>query len=74
LPEELHDLEEAMNPASPDSASDRRLEAILHAYLQVVDAGKAPDRDAVLQEHPEFASELAAFFAGQDEVAQMRRA
>jgi WD40 repeat protein/tRNA A-37 threonylcarbamoyl transferase component Bud32 len=60
-----------MKPASDDSARDQQLEAILHSYLQAVDAGQAPDRDALLRQHPEFASELAAFFAGQDEVAQL---
>jgi serine/threonine protein kinase len=63
-----------MNPASDDSARDRRLEAILHTYLQAVDAGQAPDRDALLRQHPEFASELGAFFANQDAVAQLARA
>jgi hypothetical protein len=60
-----------MNPASPDSARDRRLEEVLHAYLQAVDAGQPPDRDALLRQHPEFASDLAAFFADQDAVAQL---
>jgi tRNA A-37 threonylcarbamoyl transferase component Bud32 len=60
-----------MTRASDNSAKDRELEAILHTYLQAVDAGQAPDRDALLQKHPQFASELAAFFANQDEVAQM---
>jgi hypothetical protein len=59
-----------MNSAS-DSERDRQLEAILHTYLQAVDASQAPDRDALLRQHPEFASELAAFFAGQDEVVQV---
>jgi tRNA A-37 threonylcarbamoyl transferase component Bud32 len=62
-----------MNPASDDSARDDQLEAILHAYLQAVDAGQVPDRDDLLRQHPEFASELAAFFADQDAVAQMAR-
>jgi serine/threonine-protein kinase len=62
-----------MNPASHDSARDRQLEAILHSLLQAVDAGRAPDRDALLRQHPEFASELAAFLADQDKVAQLAR-
>jgi tRNA A-37 threonylcarbamoyl transferase component Bud32 len=60
-----------MNPASHDSARDRQLEAILHSYLQAVDAGQAPDRNTFLRQHTEFASELAAFFANQEEVAQL---
>jgi hypothetical protein len=60
-----------MNPAPHDSARDRRLEEILHAYLQAVDAGQAPDRAALLRQHPDCASELAAFFANQDAVARV---
>jgi hypothetical protein len=60
-----------MNPASADSARDRQLEVILHTYLQAVDVGQAPDCDALLRQHPEFASELAAFFASQEEVGRM---
>jgi outer membrane protein assembly factor BamB len=60
-----------MRPASDDSARDRQLEEALHAYLQAVDAGKAPDRALFLQQHPDYASELVAFFAEQDEVAQL---
>src|SRR5262249_20307287 len=63
-----------MNPASDDSAHNRQLEAILHTYLQAVDAGQPPDRDALLRQYPDFASELAAFFANQDEVAKLARA
>jgi tRNA A-37 threonylcarbamoyl transferase component Bud32 len=62
-----------MNPASGDSARDRQLEAILHTYLQAVDAGQAPNRDVLLRQHPDFASELAAFFANQEEVALLAR-
>jgi serine/threonine-protein kinase len=60
-----------MNDASHDSGKDQRLEVILHAYLQAVDAGQAPDRDDLQRQHPEFASELAAFFADQDAVVKL---
>src|SRR5689334_18663839 len=63
-----------MNSTPHDSAKDRQLEAILHAYLQAVDAGQAPDRAALLRAHPHLAAELAAFFTNQDAVAQMARA
>jgi hypothetical protein len=55
-----------MNLTSDDSARDRQLKAILHTYLQAVDAGRAPDRDALLRAHPKLATELAAFFANQE--------
>jgi 2-oxo-4-hydroxy-4-carboxy--5-ureidoimidazoline (OHCU) decarboxylase len=60
-----------MNPVSDDSAREQQLEAILHAYLQAVDAGEAPDRADLLRQHPKFASEIADFFADQDRVAQL---
>src|SRR3984957_19235453 len=60
-----------MNPTSHDSTRDCQLEAILHTYLQAVDAGRSPDRDAMLRQHPDLASELAGFFANQDEVARL---
>jgi WD40 repeat protein len=58
---------------SNDSTRDRRLEEILHAYLQSEDSGQAPSRNVLLREHPEFATELAAFFADQDELARITR-
>jgi hypothetical protein len=38
-----------MNAAADNSARDHQLEAILHTYLQAIDAGRAPDRDALLR-------------------------
>jgi WD40 repeat protein len=58
-----------MFSAADDAARDRQLEAIRHAYRQAVDAGRPPDRDALLRHHPEFAAALAAFFADQDQRA-----
>jgi outer membrane protein assembly factor BamB/tRNA A-37 threonylcarbamoyl transferase component Bud32 len=45
-----------------DSAAD--LVGILDGYLADLQAGKAPDRDQLLEEHPELAAELEACLAG----------
>src|SRR5262249_55172310 len=50
---------------------DRRLQEILHAYLQAVDAGQDPDREELLRRHPEFAAELAAFLDDQERFARL---
>jgi WD40 repeat protein len=57
----------------PADERERRLHAILHDYLQAVDAGQAPDRPALLRDHPEFAADLEAFFADQDRVERVAR-
>jgi WD40 repeat protein len=55
-----------------ESASrEQKLHEILHAYLQAVDAGQAPDRQELMRQHPELASELAAFFADQEKLGQL---
>ena len=42
-----------------------RLNAILLAYVEAVESGQRPDREALLRRHPEFAAELTEFFAGE---------
>ncbi len=53
---------------------ERHLDAVLHDYLQAVDAGQAPNHDELLRRHPDLADDLAAFFADQAKLNEMARA
>src|SRR6266852_596271 len=47
---------------------DERLDEVVVAYLEAVERGEVPDRSEWLARFPEFAAQLAEFFADQDRV------
>jgi hypothetical protein len=51
------------------SEPEMEWEDVVLAYLTAVDAGQTPARQEFLTRHPQFASELASFFADQDVAA-----
>jgi serine/threonine-protein kinase len=55
-----------------DNGTERegQLHQILLTYLKALETGQSPDRRELLNTHPEFASELAEFFASHDQVDQ----
>src|SRR5665213_3615278 len=55
----------------PSASRDQRVDALIAAYLEAVDAGRAPDRQKLLARHPELAPDLEAFFADHDRVDQL---
>lgn len=58
-------------PQSEKSEHERRLDELVTAYLKAVEGGQHPSRQEWLARHPEFASELAAFFDAQEQVDRL---
>jgi hypothetical protein len=61
-----------MNSTSPDNTGrETRLNEAIAAYLEAVESGRAPDREAWLAQHPDLADDLRRFFANHDQMAQL---
>jgi WD40 repeat protein/tRNA A-37 threonylcarbamoyl transferase component Bud32 len=64
----------AMTPSySTDSLRHGLLEEVLEEYMRRLDRGEVVDRELFLARHPELAEELRSYFAGSDEVDQLRQ-
>jgi len=53
------------------SERQQRLQEVLVAYLEAVESGNAPHQKDFVERHPEFADELADFFAGRQQVDEL---
>jgi WD40 repeat protein len=53
------------------ASRERRLQTILHDYLEAIDAGQKPDRDALLRQHPDLAADLHSFFADESKLKDL---
>jgi serine/threonine protein kinase len=61
-----------MNSEPKESASrEQQLQEVLVACVEAAEKGQAVDRQELLARYPEFASELAEFFAGRERIEQL---
>ena len=59
------------HPSTSNPNRDHRLNELIAAYLEAVEAGQGQDQQEWLARHPDFASELSAFFANQKQMARL---
>src|SRR5262245_22593143 len=60
-------------PLEPEDSNEqrRRVADVLAEYYAAVEAGEAPDQQAVMAQHPDLAAELAEYFEAQDRFARL---
>jgi tetratricopeptide (TPR) repeat protein/tRNA A-37 threonylcarbamoyl transferase component Bud32 len=58
-------------PTNPTDDREERLARLIAEYLEAVESGQSPDRDALLAAHPDLAADLARFFAGHDRLQRL---
>lgn len=54
--------------SNPQNEHEQRLQQILAEYLELAEAGNAPDRESFLARYPELADELAAFLDDRESI------
>ena len=52
----------------PSASRNLRLDEVIAAYLEATATGNSPDRQELLDRHPDLATDLVAFFAGHDRM------
>ncbi len=62
--------ESPLTPAST-SARNERLESVIADCIRTFDRGSIPNREQLLQTHPEFAVELKQFFAQREHLNRL---
>jgi serine/threonine-protein kinase len=60
-----------MNDGTAAGAGQEALELIIAGYLEEVEAGRAPDRAAIMARRPDLAEDLVEFFADHDRLRRV---
>src|SRR5438132_9080571 len=63
-------LSEMSNYPRTSFSLEERLNEVIAAYIQAVDAGKRPSQQEILAQHPDLAGLLKDFFADHDRMRQ----
>jgi membrane protein YdbS with pleckstrin-like domain len=54
-----------------NSGQSEQLNQIIAHYLKAVESGEAPDREELIERHPDFADDLKSFFADHDKMKEL---
>src|SRR5262245_53279411 len=60
-----------MSTGGTDESGREGLHDVVAEYLEAAETGRAPDRQQLLARHPEYAAELAEFFAAHDRLGAL---
>ena len=57
--------------ANDSSAREQRVDEVIAAYLEALDAGQTPDPNDFIAQHRDIADDLEAFFANRDRFERL---
>ena len=65
--------ENSVTRTGDEANRDAELESVIAEYIRGCDAGHEPNRQQILEGHPDLASDLRDFFGNRDQMARMAR-
>ena len=60
----------SVTKSGDDAEHEQQLESVIADFIRACDAGEVPDRQPILERHPDLADELRDFFAQRDRMNQ----
>ena len=65
--------ENSVTRTGDEANRDAELESVIAEYIRACDAGHEPDRQPILEQHPDLAADLRDFFANRDQMNRLAR-